>query len=91
MCRPSVCQCVSCLHAGFYSHIRDVANETQTLRGKEPRPLPLAGLPHMKGDWLRPPWLGYENTHDCNFQLHCHSDQTIPSNADGHAGKVIMH
>ena len=83
MCRPSVCQCVSCLHAWFYSHIlgvakpessRDcvaeevsgalsvpnkpsgfcgrkavfttVANQHQTLRGKEPRPLPLAGLPH---------------------------------------------
>ena len=48
MCRPSVCQCVSCLHVWFYSHIRDVANQHQTLREKELRPLPLAGLPHME-------------------------------------------
>ena len=47
MCPPSVCQCVSCLHAWFYSHILDVANQHQILREKEPRPLPLAGLPHI--------------------------------------------
>ena len=35
MCRPSVCQCVSCLHARFYSHMRDVANQHQTLRLRE--------------------------------------------------------
>ena len=47
MCHLSVCQCVLCLHMWFYSHILDAANKTQTLRGKEPRPLLLAGLPHM--------------------------------------------
>ena len=52
MCRPSVCQSVSCLHTWFYSHILDVANQHQTLREKEPRPLPLAGLPHMFFSWV---------------------------------------
>ena len=35
MCRPSVCRCVSCLHAWFYSHMRYVANQHQTLRERK--------------------------------------------------------
>ncbi len=35
MCRPSVCRCVSCLHVWFYSHMRDVANQHQTLRERK--------------------------------------------------------
>ena len=34
LCRPSVCQCVSCLHTRFHSHILNVANQHQTLRQK---------------------------------------------------------
>ena len=41
MCRPSVCQCASCLHMRFYSHILDVANQHQTLR---------------KRTWTTTPW-----------------------------------
>ena len=32
MCRPSICQCVGCLHTRFYPHILDVAYQHQSLR-----------------------------------------------------------